>query len=93
MISVRASPFPLGSTVLSVRVFFARGEDFFLPSPCVLLIIIIMMMRRERNEVSAAHPGSGNTREGHGGEVRPVSLQVPVLFSFNAVLYTFDSTA
>lgn len=93
MISVRASPFLLGSTVLSVRVFFALGKDFFLPSPCVLLIIIIMMMRRERNEVSAAHPGSGNTREGHGGEVRPVSLQVPVLFSFNAVLYTFDSTA
>lgn len=28
-----------------------------------------------------------------GGEARPVSLQVPVLFSFNAVLYTFDSTA
>jgi len=30
---------------------------------------------------------------GVGRDVRPVSQRVPVLFSFNAVLYTFDSTA
>lgn len=35
----------------------------------------------------------GNVGWGGKGDVRPVSLRVPVLFSFNAVLYTFDSTA